>query len=323
MKIGSLEVEGNVFLAPMAGITDTPFRRVVQRFGVSALWTEMISAHGVASGRGTFRTMDLEGHHVPTVFQIYGKDPSILAEAARIVQEKGAAAVDLNMGCPARQIVSKGSGAALMKDPPLVGRIVAAVRKVLTVPLTVKIRSGWDEKTQNAASLARIIEQEGADALIIHSRSRSKMHTGPVSLDVIGEVKDAVTVPVIGNGGIMDVRDAVSMMRSTGCDGVMVGRGALGRPWLPGRILAMTGDGCDKATRRVTLFEVIWDHFHYQLHWWDSLTAVRRMRKHLGWYSKGFSNGAEFRRLVFREEDPDRVIHSAREFFEEALIDEI
>lgn len=312
-----------MFLAPMAGITDTPFRRVVQRFGVSALWTEMISAHGIATGRGTFRTMDLEGHRVPTVFQIYGKDPTIMAEAARICQERGASAVDLNMGCPARQIVAKGSGAALMKDPDLVGMIVAAVRKVLTVPLTVKIRAGWDEKNKNAEQVARIVEQEGADALIIHSRYRSKMHSGPVSLQVIQEVKLAVGVPIIGNGGIVNPEDAVTMMDDTGCDGVMVGRGALGRPWLPGRILSLTGDAADAGIKRVTLFDVIWDHFRYQLQWWDLLTAVRRMRKHLGWYSKGFANGAEFRHLVFREEDPARVMHSAREFFGEALIDEI
>ncbi len=323
MKIGSLEVEGNVFLAPMAGITDTPFRRVVQRFGVSALWTEMISAHGVAGGRGTFRTMDLEGHSAPTVFQIYGKDPAVMAEAARIVQERGAAAVDLNMGCPARQIVSKGSGAALMKDPSLVGKIVAAVRKVLGVPLTVKIRSGWDEKTQNAVDLARVIEMEGADALILHSRCRSKMHSGPVSLQVIREVKQTVSIPVIGNGGILDVGDAEAMMDGTGCDGVMIGRGALGRPWLPGRVLGLTGNDSNRGVRPVTVFDVIWDHFRYQLQWWDALTGVRRMRKHLGWYSKGFPNGAEFRQRVFREEDPERVMHSVREFFGEALIDEI
>jgi tRNA-dihydrouridine synthase B len=315
MRIGSLELEGSVFLAPMAGITDTPFRRLVQDFGVSAVWTEMISANGVSVASDTFRTMELVGHKVPTVFQISGKDPAMMAQAARHVQDKGAAVVDINMGCPVRKVVSKGSGAALMKDVALAGRIVAAVRRVVTVPLTVKIRSGWDETHQNAAELARVVESEGADALTIHSRSRSKAHSGPASLDVIRQVKESVKIPVIGNGGIVEVEDAVIMMDRTGCDGVMIGRGALGRPWIPGRVLTrITGRPvcCDPS---ITFAEVIREHFRYMLEWWSTLVAVRRMRKHLAWYSKGFSGGCEFRQKVFKLENPERVMDYVDEFF--------
>jgi tRNA-dihydrouridine synthase B len=320
MRIGSLEIEGNVFLAPMAGITDTPFRRLVQEFGVSAVWTEMISANGVSVASDTFRTMELVGHRVPTVFQISGKDPAIMAQAARQVQDRGAAAVDVNMGCPVRKVVSKGSGAALMKDLVLAGRIVGAMRKVVTVPLTVKIRSGWDEMHQNAAELARVLESEGADALTIHSRSRSRAHSGPASMDVIQQVKESVRIPVIGNGGIVEVEGAVTMMEKTGCDGVMIGRGALGRPWMPGQVLSHFTGRPACCNRWSTFSEVIREHFRYMLEWWETLVAVRRMRKHLAWYSKGFSRGCEFRQKVFRLEDPERVMDHVEEFFGKVAI---
>jgi len=302
MKIGNLELGGNVFLAPMAGITDPPFRRVVQRFGVSALWTEMISAHGMVTAASRFRTVRLDGHLVPTIFQISGNNPLVMAEAARRLEDLGAAAIDINMGCPARKIVFRGAGAALMTNLPLAGRIVEAVRIAVRIPLTVKIRSGWDEQTQNAPVLGRLIEAAGADAVIIHSRSRSSKHSGPASLQVIEKVKQAVGIPVIGNGGILEVQDAEAMLTLTGCDGIMVGRGALGRPWLPGLLLE----------RR--------EHFQFQLESWDVMNAVRRMRKHLAWYSKGFPRGSEFRQEVFRENDPAQVMNCVEKFFGKAAI---
>ncbi len=320
MKIGNLEVLGNVFLAPMAGITDPPFRKTVQRFGVSALWTEMISADGLIKGRVTFPTMDLGDHTVPTVFQIFGKDPAVMAEAARIVEGRGAAAVDINMGCPSRKIVKKGAGAALLKDLPLAANIVKAVRRSIQIPLTVKIRSGWDEKTQNAPIVAKLLESEGTDAIVLHSRCRSRLHSGEVSLEMIREVRGSVDIPVIGNGGIKCEQEATSMIADTQCDGVMVGRGALGRPWLPGRILEHLGHTPPFPRGTISLTDVIRDHFVYHLEWWDSLTTVRRMRKHWGWYSKGFSGGTEFRKTIFREDDPKRVISSVEDFFGKAVV---
>lgn len=320
MRIGNLEVLGNVLLAPMAGITDPPFRKTVQRFGVSALWTEMISAEGLIKGRAAFPTMDLGGHTVPTVFQIFGKNPDVMAEAARMVEGRGAAAVDINMGCPSRKIVKRGAGAALLKDLPLAAAIVRAVRKSVQIPLTVKIRSGWDEKTQNAPIVARLLESEGADAIVLHSRCRSRLHSGEASLEMIREVGKAVGIPVIGNGGITSEQDATSMIADTQCDGVMVGRGALGRPWLPGRILEHLGHPPVFHRGTIPLTDVIRDHFFYHLDWWDTRTTIRRMRKHWGWYSKGFSGGTEFRRAIFREEDPKRVILSVEDFFGKAVV---
>jgi tRNA-dihydrouridine synthase B len=316
MKIGPLEVNGNVFLAPMAGITDPAFRKVVQQFGVSALWTEMMNARGLVKNRDAFPTMDLAGHVVPTVFQIYGGDPDAMAEAARVVLDHGAAALDINMGCPARKIIFKGAGAALMQNIPLAARIVRSVRRVTPTALTVKIRSGWTELNQNAPEFAQAMEAEGADAVIVHSRSRSVRHSGPVSMDILRAVKNAVRIPVIGNGGITGVRDAMDMVKRSGCEGVMVGRGALGRPWAPGRILDALASGLSLEERTVSVLDVIRTHFSYQLQALDPFRAVRRMRKHLAWYSKGLRDGATFRRRVLRVEEPELVMQLVEEWFD-------
>lgn len=320
MKIGSLNLEGNVFLAPMAGFTDPPFRRVVQRFGISSLWTELISAHALTVARKAFRTMDLTGHRVPTLFQIYGTHPQIMAEAARRIQEMGATALDINMGCPVKKVVRQGGGAALLRNLPLIAEIVSAVRRVLRIPLTAKIRSGWQEGKPNALAVARILEQEGADAVVVHARSRSKGHSGPVSLDTVAEVKQAVSIPVIGNGGILNEEDAGTMIKRTGCDGVMIGRGALGRPWIPGRILRALSGQSPVSNGRERLFPVIRDHFQYQLEMGDMATGVRLMRKHLVWYSKGIPGGALFRREALQMEDPGRIMETIEEFFGKVMI---
>jgi tRNA-dihydrouridine synthase B len=323
MRIGSLEVAGNVFLAPMAGITDTPFRRIVQEFGVSAVWTEMISSDAVASAKAEFRTTELEGHSVPAIFQITGKRPEVMARAAALLEQRGAAAIDINMGCPARKVVSKGSGAALMKDVGLATAITRAVRNAIRVPLTAKIRSGWDEQNKNAVEFARALEEEGCDALIIHCRSRSKVHSGPPDLQVIAEVKEAVNIPVIGNGGINAVEDALRMTKRSDCDGVMVGRGALGRPWFPSQLIRMISGGIPETDINLTYSDIIRKHLDFELEWWGGLKAVRKMRKHLAWYSKGFDRGAEFRHEVFRLEDPDKVIDSVEKFFGKVSIYEV
>ncbi len=320
MKIGNLELVGNVFLAPMVGITDPSFRKIVQKFGVSAVWTEMISADSVARTSDTMRTIQIRGSEVPTIFQIAGTDPAVMAEAARRLQDEGAAAIDVNMGCPVRKVVNRGAGAALMRNIGLAGRIVAAMRQALSVPLTVKMRSGWDESNPNAAEVARVIEAEGANALIVHSRSKSRAHSGPPSLEVLEEVKRTVGIPVIGNGGILEVDDAVDMATRTGCDGVMIGRGAVGRPWLPGRIMEQASGRTGIPGGILTFLDVIREHFGYMLEWWDNRTALRLMQKHLAWYSKGFDQGSEFRRTVFTLDDRDALMHLTEQFFGKVAI---
>jgi nifR3 family TIM-barrel protein len=318
MRIGELELEGNTFLAPMAGITDFPFRKTVERFGVSALWTEMISSCAVVASARNLETLRLTDHQSPTICQISGNDPTVMAKAAAKLEEMGAAGIDINMGCPARKVVHSGSGAALMKNVPLAGKIVGAVRQAITVPLTVKIRSGWDVHNQNAPDFAKMIESEGVDAIIIHSRIRSNRHSGPPSLGVIRRVKESVAVPVIGNGGIMDVPGAQTMIRETGCDGIMVGRGSLGRPWFLKTVMASLGDKPGTSVTASGVLDIIMSHFELSQEMWGTQRAVRRMRKHLGWYSRGFANGADFRSRVFREETPNTIFPLLKTFFGKA-----
>ncbi len=321
MRIGDLELHGNVFSAPMAGITDPPFRRMVQRFGVSALWSEMMSAHAVVFSKKLQETAELSGHTAPTFFQIYGKDPEIMAEAARKLQDLGPSGIDLNMGCPVKKVVRKGSGAAMLRDPRLVAQVVAAVRTAIRIPLTVKIRSGWDETEQNAVTTARIIEQEGADAVVLHARSRSKRHSGPASLDLLAEVKQTVRIPVIGNGGVATLKDAQEMLALTGCDGVMIGRGIMGRPWVPGTILRGLGvNGIQAHSLPGPLFDVVREHYRLSLEGKDPLAGVRKMRKHLVWYSRGMEQATWFRCRIMTLDDPDAVLRTARDFFGKVAI---
>ncbi len=322
MKIGNLEIEGNVFLAPMAGITDVPFRKTVEHFGVSALWTEMMSAFAVVAAFDKLPEPGIKQHRVPTFCQLCGNDESVMARAAAILEEKGADAIDINMGCPVRRIVHKGAGAALMKNPSLASKIVAAVRSVTSVPLTVKIRSGWDERNQNASEFAKMLEFEGADAIIVHSRVRSNRHSGPASLSVIRRVKESVRIPVIGNGGIVDMATADAMLKETGCDGIMIGRGALGRPWFPRQVLEAVSPFQTRKGSQTTALGAIKMHYSYAYELWGVDKAVRRMRKHLGWYSRGFPHGADFRQKVFREKDPRKIGEMVESFFREVVIEQ-
>ncbi|MGD9817535.1 MAG: tRNA dihydrouridine synthase DusB [Desulfomonilaceae bacterium] len=319
MKIADLNLDGNVFLAPMAGITDAPFRRIVQHFGVSGVWTEMISAHAALRSRKSLETTNLEGHHVPTVFQIVGKDPSIMSEAAHLLQGLGASAIDLNMGCPARKVVGSGSGVALMKDIDLAQRIIASVRRSISIPLTVKMRSGWDEKNFTAPELAALAQDEGVDALIVHGRTRSAVHSGPVSADLIALIKSRAKIPIIANGGINSVEDALNLINSSKCDGIMIGRGALGRPWFP-EMVRLILQKKEKVFFNLSVSDTIVQHFVDQIQTFGDQVGVRRMRKHLGWYSKGFANGADFRFKVFREMDPCAILDLVRNFFGKVAI---
>ncbi|MFH0959626.1 MAG: tRNA dihydrouridine synthase DusB [Pseudomonadota bacterium] len=314
MKIGSLELDGAVFVAPMAGITDPPFRRVVQEFGASALWTEMISSHAVVKAHKVLPTMNTANHKLPVIFQVVGKEPVIMAECARIVEGYGAAAIDINMGCPARKVVAAGGGAALMRDPDLVKHVVREVRNAVSIPLTIKMRAGWDEKKLNAPELAGIVEKEGADAIVVHGRSRRAAHSGPVSLELIRQVCETVSIPVIGNGGILNIETAVEMFRETGCQGIMVGRGVLGRPWFPEKILeSIFGFPVYRSVTSVG--SIVASHFEDQLSFSGDSKGLRSMRKHLGWYSRGFEGASEFRSRVFTEEDPKQVMVSINNFF--------
>jgi len=285
-------------LAPMAGVTNAPFRLVARECGAGSLTSEELDARALVEGNA--RTRDLMRYlpeERPLAMQLLGGDPDVLAEAARRLEAAGADAVDLNMGCPVQKIVAKGQGAALMRDPLGAALIFRAMRKAIAVPLTVKIRGGWDERTVNAVEIARIAESEGVAGITVHPRTRSQQYTGRAPWDVIASVVDAVRVPVIGNGDVRSVADARAMISATGCAGVMIGRGALGRPWVfAGRDVDATER--DAVIRRhCALIEA---HLPERL-------ALVQLKKHLAWYADGRPFAARMRPRLFTATTPAAV----------------
>ena len=285
-------------LAPMAGVTNAPFRLVARECGAGWLTSEELDARALVEGNA--RTRDLMRYlpeERPLAMQLLGGDPDVLAEAARRLEAAGADAVDLNMGCPVQKIVAKGQGAALMRDPLGAALIFRAMRKAIDVPLTIKIRGGWDERTVNAVEIARIAESEGVAGITVHPRTRSQQYTGRAPWDVIASVVDAVRVPVIGNGDVRSVADARAMISATGCAGVMIGRGALGRPWVfAGRDVDATER--DAVIRRhCALIEA---HLPERL-------ALVQLKKHLAWYADGRPFAARMRPRLFTATTPAAV----------------
>ena len=233
MKIGGIETENNIFLAPMAGVTDKPFRRICKKYGAGMVYSEMISAKALHyKDKKTHELMSLAADEHPCAVQIFGSEPEIMAEAAENVFLSGADVLDINMGCPTPKIVNNGDGSALMKNTELIGKIVKAVSGVSKLPVTVKIRKGWDDESVNAVDAAKIAEENGAAAIAVHGRTRKAFYSGKADWDIIKEVKNAVNIPVIGNGDIRSAYDAKNMFDYTGCDAVMIGRGAQGNPFI-------------------------------------------------------------------------------------------
>ena len=238
LKIGTLELENNVLLAPMAGVTDKAFRMIVKPFGPGLMYTEMVSGKGLFyNSKKTADLLETDDIEKPVATQIFGHEPQVLAAIASKSLEYGAQLIDINMGCPAPKITGNGDGSALSKNPNLAGEIVAAVTEAVDVPVTVKIRKGWDEDSVNAVEMAKIAQQNGAAAVTVHGRTRQQFYSGKADLDIIKAVKEAVSIPVIGNGDIVDEESALHMLQYTGCDGIMIGRGAQGNPWIFGQII--------------------------------------------------------------------------------------
>lgn len=285
-------------LAPMAGVTNAPFRLVCRECGAGLLTTEEIDARALVAGndktRGLARHLPEER---PLAFQLLGADPEVLAEAARRLQAAGADAIDLNMGCPVPKVVAKGQGAALMRDPLHAAAIFRTVRKAISVPFTIKIRGGWDERVVNAVEVARIAEREGVDAVAVHPRTRSQQYAGQAPWDIIAAVVAAVTLPVIGNGDVASRAAAAAMVAATGCAAVMIGRGALGAPWI---FAPVEFDRAGRAT-------IIRRHSALIQRYLPDRLALMQLRKHLAWYSAGLPGGARLRPLLFRAPDAASV----------------
>ena len=299
LKIGNLEINGLAVLAPMAGVADRAFREICTSFGAAYVVTEMVSSKALQfNDKKTGELMELSPAEHPAAIQIFGDEPETMAQAAIKAMAYAPDVIDINMGCPAPKIANNGSGSALMKNPELCGRIVEAVKAAVAVPVTVKIRKGWDSASINAVEVAKICENAGADAITVHGRTRDQMYTPPADWDIIRAVKQAVNVPVIGNGDVDGAQSAAKMLEQTGCDLVMVGRGAMGNPWAFSQINAYLTDSC-RILPPPTLSErmlVMLKHVKLICEYKGEARGMCEARKHVGWYMHGLKGAAEFRR---------------------------
>lgn len=316
MIIHKLSLANNIWLAPMAGISNLPYRRIMKRFGAGLVFSEMISANGLS--RGGKQTRDLlvsSPDERPLGIQLFGEDPQLLARATALA-ESHADLIDINFGCPVKKVVRSGAGSALLRNPAQIAAIVAAVRRATRLPLTVKIRSGWSLESVNYLETAHIAESEGADAVTLHPRTRCQGFSGHSDWEHLRRLKEAVKIPVIGSGDIFTADDALRMLRETGCDGVMIGRGGYGNPWLIRDIKArLDGRPAPPPPSPAERMEVAFQHLHLHLESFGPRKTLLDMRKHLCWYSRGLVEAATFRAAINHARTLGEMEDSMRNFF--------
>ena len=297
MNIGNIELSAPLALAPMAGITDLPFRLICRRLGCGMTVSEMVSAKGLLyKNVKTTEMLRIDDGERPTAIQLFGSVPAELAEAARMVEASGADMIDFNMGCPVPKIVNNGEGSALMKNPQLAHDILAAMVKAVKIPVTVKFRAGWDDANRNAVEIARAVEAAGVSAVAVHGRTRQQFYEGKADWSIIADVKQAVSVPVFGNGDIFTVSDGLRMLEQTGCDGLMIGRGADGNPWLfTALAAALRGEPLPQPPSLKERLAQAAEHLEMLIACKNEVVAVKEMRRHISAYLKGMPHAAEFR----------------------------
>ena len=317
IKIGPLEINDPIVLAPMSGVTDMPFRRLVKRAGAGLVVSEMIASRAMINAAR--KTMKMASHcadEYPISVQLAGCEPDVMAEAARINEDFGATIIDINMGCPVKKVTNGDAGSALMRDLGLASKLLEVTVKAVNIPVTLKMRTGWDDDTRNAPQLAKIAEDCGIQAIAVHGRTRCQFYKGRADWPFIASVKDAVNIPVFGNGDVVSVDDAKKLLEDSGADGILVGRGTYGRPWFLNQIshYLKTGERLADPTVEAQM-EIVLEHFDAIVSHYGAQPGVKIARKHLGWYSKGLSNSAEFRQEVFQLDTPDAVKARIRAFY--------
>ncbi|NMF05327.1 tRNA dihydrouridine synthase DusB [Clostridium beijerinckii] len=320
MKIGNLTFENNIFLAPMAGVTDISFRGLCKEMGCGLVYTEMVSAKALYYGSENTQTLlRIADEEKPVAAQIFGREPDVMA---RICEEylnnrEDICIIDINMGCPAPKIVKNGEGSALMKEPELAYDIVRTIKKVSTKPVTVKFRKGFDEDNINAVEFAKGMEQAGADAIAVHGRTRKQMYQGKADWDIIKRVKDSVSIPVIGNGDVFSPEDAIRMKRTTNCDGIMIARGSQGNPWIFRQINNLLNGEAIQEVSDNEKIEMCIRHYELAIKYDGEFKAIREMRKHASWYIKGLPRCTELKNKINTINDSEKVIEALRKYQDE------
>ena len=317
ISIGPVQIASPVILAPMTGVTDLPFRKVVKRYGAGLTVSEMIASQAmIRETRQSLQKALWDPAEEPVSVQLAGCEPDVMAEAARLNEQRGAAIIDINMGCPVRKVVNGDAGSALMRDLPLAAALIEATVKAVQVPVTLKMRMGWDHSSLNAPELARIAEDLGIKLITVHGRTRCQLYKGTADWAFIRTVKEAVSLPVIVNGDIRSIDDAREALRQSGADGVMIGRGAYGRPWLLGQAMAELGGGGAKPDPELDeQLSTMLEQYEDMLSLYGTHTGVNLARKHVGWYTKGLPGSAELRNKINQQDDSRVVVEMLREFY--------